>query len=85
MEIRQYFLLKTEGADMSLVGNNMLSLFPNIQSKTTGKIVREESERSPLVIKGFNYKLDLKYIAMNKEYTAVGTQFLSVITVLYPL
>ena len=58
-----------EDFEMSLVGNDVIALFPNIQSKSTGKIIRDEVERSPMVIEGFNYKLGVTYIAMNKEYT----------------
>lgn len=58
-----------EDYEMSLVGNNVIALFPNIQSRSTGKIVRDEVERSPLVIEGFDYKLGTKYIVMNKQYT----------------
>ena len=54
---------------MSLVGNDVVALFPNIKAKATGKIVREEVERSPLKIDGFNYRLGTKYILMNKQYT----------------
>ena len=58
-----------EDYEICLVGNDVIALFLNIQSKSTGKIVCEEVEISPLLIEGFNYKLGTQYIAMNKEYT----------------
>ena len=58
-----------EDYEISILGNDVKALFPNIQSVSTGKTVREEVERSPLEIEGFDYKLGLRYIAMNKKYT----------------
>ena len=58
-----------EDYEISLVGNDVKALFPNIKSATTGKIIRKEVERSPLEIVGFDYKYGLRYIAMNKKYT----------------
>ena len=58
-----------EDYEICLIGNDVKALFPNIKSATTGKCVREEVERSPLEIEGFNYKYGLRYIAMNKKYT----------------
>ena len=47
----------------------MISLFPCLYSVNTGKIVREEVENSTIKIEGFNERLGLRYIFMNKEYT----------------
>ena len=55
---------------LSIIGNNVISLFPSLDSVTTGKIVREETMRSTMEIEGFNSRLGLKYIAMNPEYTS---------------
>ena len=58
-----------EDYEISLIRNDVKALFPNIKSESTGKIVREEVERSPLEIEGFDYKYGLRYISMNKRYT----------------
>ena len=58
-----------EDFEISLIGNDVKALFPNIKSVSTGKIVREEVERSPLEIEGFDYKYGLRYISMNRKYT----------------
>ena len=58
-----------EDYEISLLGNDVKALFPNITSATTGKIVREEVERSPMEIEGFDYKYGLRYISMNRKYT----------------
>ena len=58
-----------EDYSMCIIGNDVVSLFPNMDSVTTGKIVREEVENSTMKIEGFNVKMGLIYIAMNEEYT----------------
>ena len=58
-----------EDYEISLIGNDVKALFPNIKSEATGRVVREEVERSPLEIEGFNYEYGLRYISMNKKYT----------------
>ena len=55
---------------LCIVGNDVVSLFPSLDSENTGKIVREEVTRSTMSIEGFNMKLGVKYIAMNQEYTS---------------
>ena len=52
-----------------MVGNEVFLLFPNIQSRSTGKIIREEVETSPITIEGYKYQLGTQYIVMNKQYT----------------
>ena len=54
---------------LSAIGNDVISLFPSLDSVNTVRIVREEVENSSIEIDGFNEKLGLKYIAMNEEYT----------------
>jgi hypothetical protein len=54
---------------LSVIGNDVISLFPSLDSANTGRIVCEEVERSSMEIDGFNERLGLKYIAMNEEYT----------------
>ena len=54
---------------MCLIGNDVVSLFPSIKSKSTGVIVRKRVEKSPLKFEGFDYKQGLRYIVLNKHYT----------------
>ena len=58
-----------EDYTLSVIGNDVISLFPSLDSVNTGKIVREEVEKSTIKIEGFNEKLGLRYIVMNEEYT----------------
>ena len=55
---------------LCIVGNDVISLFPSLDSATTGKIIREEVARSTMDIDGFNVRLGLKYISMNEDYTS---------------
>ena len=55
---------------LCIIGNDVVSLFPSLDSVDTGRIVREEVTRSTMEIEGFNVKLGGKYIAMNEEYTS---------------
>ena len=59
-----------EDYTLCIIGNNVISLFPSLDSVNTGKIVREEVRRSTIEIDGFNHRLGLRYIAMNEEYTS---------------
>ena len=58
-----------EDWEMCLVGNDVVALFPSIQSTSTGRIVRKEVEESPMQIEGFDHRLGAQHIAMNKKYT----------------
>jgi hypothetical protein len=53
-----------------IIGNDVVSLFPSLESATAGKIVREEVARSTMTVEGFNVKLGLKYMAMNEKLTS---------------
>ena len=55
---------------LCIIGNDVVSLFPSLDSVDTGRIVREEVTRSTMEIEGFNVKMGVKYIAMNEEYTS---------------
>ena len=59
-----------EDYTLCIIGNDVVSLFPSLDSLDTGKIVREEVARSTMSMDGFNMKLGVKYIVMNKEYTS---------------
>ena len=54
---------------MCIIGNDVVSLFPSLDSKDIGKIVREEVMRSSIEIDRFSTRLGLRYISMN-EYTS---------------
>ena len=58
-----------EDYTLTVIGNDVISLFPSLDSVNTGKIVREEVEKSTIKIDGFNVRLGLRYIVMNMEYT----------------
>jgi hypothetical protein len=59
-----------EDYTLCILGNDVISLFPSLDSVTTGKIIRGEVTRSTMTIEGFNTKLGLRYIAMNEKYTS---------------
>jgi hypothetical protein len=59
-----------EDYTLCIIGNDVISLFPSLDSVNTGRIVREEVARSTMEIDGFSTKLGLRYIAMNEEYTS---------------
>ena len=45
---------------LCVLGNDVVSLFPSLDSVTTGKIVRGEVENSTIEIEGFNLRLGLR-------------------------
>ena len=49
-----------EDYTLCILGNDVVSLFPSLESASTGKIVREEVARSTMNVDGFNVKLRLK-------------------------
>ena len=59
-----------EDYSLCIIGNDVISLFPSLDSITTGRIVRGEVARSTIEIEGFNTRLGLRYIAMNEKYTS---------------
>ena len=70
-----------EDYTMCVIGNDVISLFPSLDSVNTGRIVREEVENSTMRFDGFNIRLGLKYIAMNEEYTGNLEQIRSLLPV----
>ena len=58
-----------EDYTLTVIGNDVISLFPSLNSENTGKIVREEVEKSTITFEGFNVRLGLRYIVTNREYT----------------
>ena len=58
-----------EDYTLTVLGNDVIALFPSLDSVNTGRIVREEVQGSTIKMDGFNVKLGVRYIAMNREYT----------------
>ena len=54
-----------EDYTLCILGNDVISLFPSLDSKTTGRIIRGEVSRSTIEFDGFNTKLGLRYIVKN--------------------
>ena len=46
-----------EDYTMCILGNDVISLFPSLESEQTGKIIRGEVARSEIDIDGFNMRL----------------------------
>ena len=59
-----------EDYTLCVIGNDVISLFPSLDSITTGKIVREEVQRSTIKIEGFSTRMGLRYLSMNESYTS---------------
>ena len=45
-------------------------MFPSITSKRTGLIIRKQVRKSPLKIKGFDWKQGARYVVINRRYTS---------------
>ena len=54
---------------MSLIGLDVEALFPSMTSARTGEIVRRRLMKSKLNPEGFNWKMGLVYIRMNRNLT----------------
>ena len=54
---------------MTLEGFDVVTLFPNLESENTGRIVREEVRRSKLKVEGFSWRQAARYIVMNRSLT----------------
>ena len=55
-----------------LIGSDVKALYPSIQSKKTGQIIRKRVENSSIKFEGFDIKAGLSYISMNKNLTEVA-------------
>ena len=49
-----------EDYTLCIIGNDVVSIFPSLDSENTGKIVRQEVARSTMNIDGFNTRLGVK-------------------------
>ena len=58
-----------EDYTLTVIGNDVIALFPSLDSANTGRIVREEVQTSTIKVEGFNARLGVRYVAMNREYT----------------
>ena len=58
-----------EDQEIVLLGLDVVALFPSMQSRNTGKIIRQYVLQSPLKIDGFDWREGARYIVINKEYT----------------
>ena len=58
-----------EDKEMCLLGLDVVALFPSMKSKNTGIIIRRQIQKSPLKIRGFDWRQGTRYIVMNKQYT----------------
>ena len=52
---------------MSLVGSDVVALFPSITAATSGRIVREEIIRSEIEFEGLDVEKALAYVAINRD------------------
>ena len=52
---------------MTLVGSDVVALFPSIMAKRTGRIFREEIETTEISFEGFDTDRARAYISINKD------------------
>ena len=55
--------------DLCMLGLDVEALFPSLTAARTGEIVRKRLMRSPMKVEGFNWRMGLVYITMNKNLT----------------
>ena len=56
-----------EEEEMSLVGSDVVVLFPSITAERSARIVRDEIQRSEITFEGFDDEKARAYIYMNKK------------------
>ena len=61
---------KVEEMKMNMLGLDVEALFPSMSSKRTGEIVRKRIMKSRIEPRGFNWKVGLTYIVINKHLTS---------------
>ena len=61
--------LPVEELEMCMLGLDVEALFPSMTSARTGELVRKRMMRSTMKVEGFNYKMGLVYIQMNRDLT----------------
>ena len=60
---------ETEEMELCLLGLDVEALFPSMTSARTGEIVRRRMMKSKMKVEGFQWKVGLVYILMNKHLT----------------
>ena len=58
-----------EDLEFCLLGLDVSALFPSMSAKRTGEILRSRMMKSQMEVKGFNWRMGLVYILMNKHLT----------------
>ena len=61
--------LPVEEEEIIMFGSDVVALFPSMTEKRTGKIVREQAEKSDLKCDGFDWSQVALYISINREKT----------------
>ena len=56
--------------ELCMLGLDVEALFPSMTSKRTGEIVRKRMMKSEMKLEGFNWRMGLVYIKMNKHLTS---------------
>ena len=56
--------------DMCMLGLDVEALFPSMTAARTGEIVRKRMMRSMMKVQGFDWRMGLVYVAMNKNLTS---------------
>ena len=56
-----------EELSQTLLGFDVVGLFPALKSQNTGEIIRKRIMKSKMMINGFSWRQGARYIAMNKH------------------
>ena len=68
--------IKVEDMNLCLLGLDVKALFPSMSARKTGEIIRKRMMKSEMKVEGFNWKMGLVYILMNKNLTSnLGTMW----------
>ena len=60
---------QVEEFEVSMLGLDVEALFPSMTARRTGMIVRERMQKSHMKLEGFNWRMGLVYIRMNRNLT----------------
>ena len=63
-------ILTKEEMSITMIGSDVVALYPSIQAKSTGLIVRKSIQETELKFEGFDEKMGLAYIVINKEISS---------------
>ena len=56
-----------EDLEMCLLGLDVVSLFSATKEKNSGRILRKQAVKNPMIVKGFKWKEGARYITINKD------------------